>query len=420
MMQAMLSGASSIRAHQQRLSVVGNNLANLNTTGFRASRMNFMDLMSQTLRGANGPSTGRGGLNPVQIGTGVQIGSIGLDMSSGSMTATNRPTDLAIQGNGFFVVSDGSNQYYTRDGGFDLDASGSLVHRGTGLRVQGWMAGADGTVASSGATTNVTVPTGATSSARGTTTVSVNGNLDAAAGATGEATTAITVYDSLGNKRELNVRFFNHQTPPAAGAPDGAAASWDFEVTEGGTVIGGTASGAGPMFFDGSGKAIGGDAFSFSLPASGGAPAQNVGLNLSSITQLAQASQVRLASQDGYGPGTLTSFSIVPDGTIVGIFSNGQTQPLGRVATAVFANPGGMNQVGGNMFTSSGNSGDALVGAPGSAGQPAVYSGYLETSNVDLGSEFTDMIVTQRGYQANTRVITTADEMLQEVLSIKR
>ncbi len=420
MMQAMLSGASSIRAHQQRLSVVGNNLANLNTTGFRASRMSFMDLMSQTLRGANGPSTGRGGLNPVQIGTGVQIGSIGLDMSSGSMTATNRPTDLAIQGNGFFVVSDGSNQYYTRDGGFDLDASGSLVHRGTGLRVQGWMASADGTVASSGATTNVTVPTGATSSARGTTTVSVNGNLDAAAGATGEATTTITVYDSLGNKRELNVRFFNHQTPPAAGSPDGAAASWDFEVTEGGTVIGGTASGAGPMFFDGTGKAIGGDAFSFSLPASGGAPAQSVGLNLSSITQLAQASQVRLASQDGYGPGTLTSFSIVPDGTIVGIFSNGQTQPLGRVATAVFANPGGMNQVGGNMFTSSGNSGDALVGAPGSAGQPAVYSGYLETSNVDLGSEFTDMIVTQRGYQANTRVITTADEMLQEVLSIKR
>ncbi len=416
MMQAMLSGASSIRAHQQRLSVVGNNLANLNTTGFRASRMGFMDLMSQTLRGASGPSSGRGGLNPVQIGTGVQIGSIGLDMSSGSMTATNRPTDLAIQGNGYFIVGDGTSTYYTRDGGFDLDASGALVHRGTGLRVQGWMANPDGTVNASGATTGVSVPTGATSSARGTTSVSLNGNLDATAAATGETTTTVTVYDSLGNKRELNVRFFNHQTPAGAGAPEGAASSWDFEVSEGGTVIGSGNS----MYFDGSGKAIGGDAFSFSLPASGGAPAQNIGLNLSSITQLAQAGQVRLASQNGYGPGTLTSFSIVPDGTIVGIFSNGQTQALGRVATAVFANPGGMQQVGGNMFAASGNSGDAVVGAPGSAGQPAVYSGYLETSNVDLGSEFTDMIVTQRGYQANTRVITTADEMLQEVLSIKR
>ncbi|MCW5941914.1 MAG: flagellar hook protein FlgE [Fimbriimonadaceae bacterium] len=417
----MLAGAAAIRAHQSRMNVIGNNLANINTTAFRASRLGFMDLMSNTLRGASAPNGGNGGLNPVQIGTGVMIGSTSLDPSNGSMSATNRPTDLALAGNGFFVVGNGTSNYYTRDGGFDLDASGNLVHRGTGLIVQGWTADANGAVNASGATGGLRVPTGVTSSAHGTTTATIEGNLNAAADGDAEVRTTMTVYDSLGNSRQVSVRFFNHTSPAAAGSPAGATSSWDWEALDGTTVVGSSATaGSAPLFFDGNGAVVGTGSLSIALPGTGGASDQTVAVNVNGVRQLAQSSQVRLSSQDGYGPGSLTSFSIVPDGTVVGIFSNGQTQALGRIATAVFANPGGMNQEGGNLWSPSGNSGDAIVGAPGAAGQPAVYAGYLETSNVDLGTEFTDMIVTQRGYQANTRVITTADEMMQEALQIKR
>lgn len=420
MLQAMLAGSAAIRAHQSRMNVIGNNLANINTTAFRASRLGFMDLMSHTLRGASAPNGGSGGLNPVQIGTGVMIGSTSVDPSSGSMSATNRPTDLALAGNGYFIVGDGTANYYTRDGGFDLDAAGNLVHRGTGLIVQGWNADATGAVNASGATAGLRVPTGVTSSAHGTTTATLEGNLSASAASDAEVTTTMTVYDSLGNSRQISVRFFNHTTPAAAGAPAGATSSWDWEALDGTTVVGSSAAGGSPLYFDGSGSVVGTGGLSLTLTGAAGASDQTVAVNVSGVRQLAQSSQVRLANQDGYGPGSLTSFSIVPDGTVVGIFSNGQTQALGRIATAVFANAGGMNQEGGNLWSPSANSGDAIVGAPGTGGQPAVYAGYLETSNVDLGNEFTDMIVTQRGYQANTRVITTADEMMQEALQIKR
>lgn len=418
MLQAMLAGSASIRAHQQRMNVIGNNLANINTTAFRASRLHFMDLMSHTLRGAQAPNGGRGGLNPLQVGTGVAVAGVSIDPSTGSIVATNRPTDLALNGSGYFVVGSGEGQFFTRDGGFELDSLGNIVHRSTGHILQGWGANGTGSVDVTGTIGNLRIPTGATSQARSTSEVNLGGNLAANTDADTEFRTTFTVFDSLGNAREVTVRFLGRDTDPVGG-PEGAASSWNWEVLDGTTVLANSGD-AGPLYFNASGQPVGGSAFTFGLPQQNGAGTQEITLNMGGLSQLAQGGSVRLASQDGYGPGTLTSFTIVPDGTVMGIFSNGQTQALGRVATAVFANPAGMQQLGGNLWSGSPNSGAAIIGAPGESGQPAVYAGYLETSNVDLGSEFTDMIVTQRGYQANTRVITTADEMMQEILAIKR
>lgn len=424
MLQALLAGVASIKAHQTRMNVIGNNLANVNTTAFKGSRATFQDMISQVVRGGYGPTDTFGGQNPTQFGLGVLVAGTDTDSAQGSLNATNRRTDLAIQGNGFFVVSDASNQSFTRDGAFDLDANGNLVMRGSGQRLLGWNADAAGNIDNSavvGANSYVRVPLGALTSARATSTVTLAGNLKSTSEATDTWSTTIRVYDALGGPHDVTIRFSNRTSPPTGG-PSGATSSWDWEAFEGTTSLGSSSSsGNEKLFFDANGRMMNPTAVgNITVPGGGAASAFDVDLNFSGIGQLAADSQVQVTNQNGNAAGTLDGFTIGNDGTIVGIFTNGLTRNLGQVAMANFTNAAGLQREGNNMWRETNNSGLPVIGVAGEQGRGFMSAGFLEQSNVDIGQEFTDLIVTQRGFQANTKVVTTVDEMLQDLLAMKR
>ncbi|MGV3618329.1 MAG: flagellar hook protein FlgE [Fimbriimonas sp.] len=412
----MLAGVASIKAQQTRMNVIGDNLANVNTTAFKSSRVTFQEMMSQTMRGATGPGENIGGRNAQQVGLGVMVAGTDTSHEQGSLNATNRPTDLAIQGNGFFMVSNGDRTAYTRDGAFNLDAKGDMVHIATGEKLVGWKADALGKIDTSTApTSTINIPIGGMSALQATTRVNMTGNLSADATGTDSWSQQVKVYDAQGGAHDLTVKFTN-RTSPVTGGPAGADAGWDWEVLEGTTSLGSSATaGNGQIFFDAAGKGI--------APAAlgkitlGGAPIE---MNFGGISGVKAATQVALKDQNGFPPGSLQSFSMGPDGVITGLFTNGLTRPLGQVATAVFTNPGGLERTGGNLFRATDNAGTPNIGAPNSGGRGGMASGYLEQSNVDIGQEFTDLIITQRGFQANTKIVTTVDEMMQELLSLKR
>ncbi len=425
MLQALLAGVASIKAQQTRMNVIGNNLANVNTTAYKGSRVTFQDMLSQTIRGASRPGAKSGGTNPIQYGLGVLIGGTDTNNEQGSLAATNRPTDVAIQGNGYFVVSNGDRLAYSRDGAFDLDAAGVLVHRATGERVMGWSADSFGVIdptTSISAKSQITVPLGSLNAVQVTSRVNLAGNLNGNATATADWTTQTRVYDSLGGSHDIKIRFFNRQDPPGGTPPPGAVSSWQWEAFEGTTNIGdSTSAGNANLFFDSNGAIVnGGAAANILVPASTGSPAFAIGLNYSGITQLKTESQVNTSDQNGFPPGSLQGFSIGGDGTITGLFTNGLTRTLGQVAMSIFPNPGGLERTGSNVWRATDNSGIPVTGAPRTGGRGAMNAGFLEQSNVDLGSEFTDLIVTQRGFQANTKVVTTVDELLQDLINMKR
>jgi len=424
MLQALLAGVASIKAHQTRMNVIGNNLANVNTTAFKGSRATFQDMISQVVRGGYGPTDTFGGQNPTQFGLGVLVAGTDTNVAQGSLNATNRRTDLAIQGNGFFVVSDGANQSFTRDGAFDLDANGNLVMRGSGQRLLGWNADAAGNIDSSsvvGANSYVQVPLGALTSARATSTVTLAGNLKSTSETADTWSTTIRVYDALGGPHDVTIRFSNRTSPPTGG-PAGATSSWDWEALEGTTSLGSSSSsGNDKLFFDANGRMLNPTAVgNITVPGGGAASAFDVDLNFSGIGQLAADSQVQVTNQNGNAAGTLDGFTIGNDGTIVGIFTNGLTRNLGQVAMANFTNAAGLQREGNNMWRETNNSGLPVIGVAGEQGRGFMSAGFLEQSNVDIGQEFTDLIVTQRGFQANTKVVTTVDEMLQDLLAMKR
>lgn len=424
MLQALLAGVASIKAHQTRMNVIGNNLANVNTTAYKGSRATFQDMISQVVRGGYGPSANYGGQNPTQFGLGVLISGTDTDITQGSLNATNRRTDLAVQGNGFFVVSDGTTMRYTRDGSFDLDANGSLVMRGSGERVLGWSSNTSGAIDSTqvlNANSYITIPLGSLTSAQATSTVTLSGNLKSTSATTDSWSTQIRVYDGLGGPHDLTIKFSN-RTSPATGGPAGATSSWDWEALEGTTSLGSSSSaGNSKLFFDASGKLLNPSALgNIAVPANGAASAFNIGLNFGSVSQLAADSQVQVSNQNGHAAGSLDGFSIGNDGTIVGIFTNGLTRNLGQIGMANFTNEAGLQREGNNLWRETDNSGLAVIGTAGTAGRGFMSAGFLEQSNVDIGQEFTDLIVTQRGFQANTKVVTTVDEMLQDLLAMKR
>lgn len=425
MLQAMLAGVASIRAQQTRMNVIGNNLANVNTTSFKGSRVTFQDMISQTIKGASAPNANTGGTNPLQFGLGVLVASTDNTMQQGSLSATNRQGDLAIQGNGFFAVTDGVNTYYTRDGSFDIDANGDLVMRSTGLRVLGWQADENGNLNTSdpiGAANGVNIPVGQLTAVQATTNVTLVGNLRANSESTAVWETTVRVYDNLGGSKDITIRFKNPQTPADSSAPDGAISSWDWEALNNDVVLGSSAdSGNNPLYFDGAGRIMGLSALSnITVPADGAASAFNIELNFEAMTQLASESSAQIKNQNGYPAGSLQGFTIAGDGTIAGIFTNGLTRALGQIAVAIFPNPGGLERLGNNTWRPSDNSGIASIGVATKGGRGAISAGFLEQSNVDIGQEFTDLIITQRGFQANTKVVTTVDEMLQDLINIKR
>lgn len=543
MMGSLFSAVSGLKAHQQRMDVIGNNIANVNTPGFKRSRVTFQDMLNQTIRGASRPvEGGRGGTNPIQSGPGVIVASIDTLYEGSNLQNTGKATDLGINGDGFFVLSDGKRKVYTRVGNFDFDSEGSLVSLLNGMRVQGWMA-ADGVINIGGMTGDIQIPSyGVTVKPKATQSVVFTGNLDARVNGllkfkSGTNTDTFIIKDgSTNNSATMQLTF----------TPTNSFNTWDWAITavSGGTI---TSGGSGTVTLDSAGKvsavtgddvevdvgggnnpditikppAPGDDPNNFTLlledpldsidpsnpidetvftPAETRAVRQTVYDSLGTMYTLTvdferqsnstwkwEASVVKeteegpvtisldadkksggisfdsegkfitssgatiiafdpgngadhveivpkfenlyqhasyfsamVLSQDGYQEGRLESYTFDSSGTIMGVFSNGVTQNLAQVVLARFANPAGLMKWGNSLFSESSNSGQALLGPAGTEGYGTINPGSLEMSNVDLSSEFTDMITTQRGFQANSRVITASDEMLQELVNLKR
>lgn len=421
----MLAGVASIRAQQTKMNVIGNNLANVNTTAYKGTRVTFQEMLAQIVKGATGPSATLGGQNPMQYGLGVVVSGLDTNVEQGSLNATNRVSDLAIQGQGFFVVSDGAALSFTRDGAFDIDANGDLVMRATGQRVMGWSADALGNIDTTSpvdAQSGLNIPLGQLSAVQATTQVKLAGNLKSTATAADTWTTTVRTYDATGAAHDITIKFSNHQVPAAGTAPAGATASWEWQAFEGTTPIGDFSStGNERLYFDGNGKILNGTVLgNITVPASGSAQSFGIGIDFGTLSQLATDTQVQTKSQNGYPAGSLANYIIGSDGVITGIFTNGLTRSLGQLAVAGFPNPGGLERSGNNLWTATDNAGIAVIGEAASGGRGVVTSGFLEQSNVDIGQEFTDLIITQRGFQANTKVVTTVDEMLQDLINIKR
>lgn len=438
MLQAMFNGVSAIGANQEQMDVIGNNIANVNTTAYKAGSVTFQDQLSQTIQAASaGNGSSIGGINPAQIGLGVRVGSIGMNMEQGGLTTAASPTSLAIQGNGFFMLGDGSNgqMQYTRDGTFSVDHSGNLVNAATGQYVLGWQSdpttGVPDTTQQINGNSHLSIPVGSLTSVGQTANASFGGNLSADAKSTDPAyTRSVKVYDSLGEGQNVALAFTRDATLPA-GAPAGAVSSWTWSAS--GDVLAApsgtppTTLNTGTVYFDVNGKEV--QTASGKSTATGkieltntdqAASPQDITPDFSALTQVSGVSSAAPVSQDGFGPGTLSSFNIDQTGAITGIFNNGQTRALGQIALANFANPGGLQRAGGNDFDSTTNSGIPQVGTATSNGLGQINTGYLEQSNVDLSTEFTNMIISQRSFQANTKIVSTVDQMLNDVITMKQ
>jgi flagellar hook protein FlgE len=409
MLRSMFSAISGLRGHQVMMDVIGNNIANVNTVGFKSGRVNFQDILSQTFRGASAPQGGLGSINPAQVGLGMTVAGIDVMQTQGNLQSTGRLTDMAIQGDGFFVLADGARQYYTRDGAFDIGLGGELINPASGLKVQGWVADASGAIDTTTAVTDLIIPIGTRTTALPTAASLVNGNLDASAAVGSTASTTLNVVDSLGIRHSIKVTF----TKTGSNAWDWAAAA---DPTDTGT----TTTSTGTVTFNSDGTFAAATGSPASVDVTNGATSPlGLPIDMATLTQY-QGTSALNGSTDGFSSGTLVTFTIGSRGDITGVFSNGQTQLLGQFAMGSFVNPGGLLRQGQNLFGASSASGDASIGIPGQGGRGSVTTGSLEMSNVDLATQFTGMITAQRGFQANSRVITTSDEMLQELVNLKR
>jgi flagellar hook protein FlgE len=453
----MFSGVSSLKAHQLRMDVIGNNIANVNTVGYKASSVSFSEMYSQTLAGASSSSPDRGGRNPMQVGLGTNTAAISVNHTKGSIQRTDIATDLMVDGEGFFMVSpsrNGENVMYTRAGNFSMDSSGYLV------TVEGFYV-LDKDFEPIQVNMSETVNASATSK------LLVSGNLnynDVEYGVTVDA------YDSLGDTHTFDIKFLEDPVVTGIAADalaDGVASLRKMTVAmktgpdtsieiypdadnavapethlgdntkdyyvgfdENGNVLG---------LYDETGAAID-ETKAIEIP---GAADLSVPFNKSmfylngddtspsaqtAFSQYAQDSDARGIQMDGFSAGAISSFNISSKGEVISYYTNGNTnmyetdddkkpQIIGLVS---FDNPGGLMKMGGNMFQATPNSGAPKYGTPAAGSFGSLTPGALEMSNVDLAAQFTDMITTQRGFQANSRVITTSDEILQELVNLKR
>jgi flagellar hook protein FlgE len=419
-------GTTGLDSASTDLSVISDNLANSNTVGFKQARADFEEQLAQSVNSGSG-----------QIGLGATVADVQKLMTQGSLENTGNATDLALQGNGFFEVAgtstDGiSGNFLTRDGEFTVNSNGLLVNE-DGLDVQGYTANAQGTMGT--ALGNLQVGD-VTAPPQPTTTITLQGNLDSAAvapaafdptnpsGTSNFATTA-TVYDSLGNADQATVYFSN----------DGNGA-WEYHVmTDGGNLTGGTAGtpteiGAGTLTFDSTGKLTDETQTSNFNPLGATNPQPLTfnfgdatdagGTGLAGLTQFSSASATTSVAQDGFPSGQLSSIEVGANGVINGSFTNGQTQTIGQVAVANVAAPDQLSRVGGNLYQPTTDSGAVVVGKAGQGGLGTISAGNLEESNVDIATQFVDMITAQRDYEANSKTITTADTLLSELIQMKR
>ncbi len=437
MEQSLIAAVSGIEANQTYLDVIGNNIANANTVGYKSEDAVFTDVLAQQIAGASAPQSGTAGVNPIAVGAGVRVGAVSNNLTQGSLEQTNQPTDVAIQGEGFLVAMVGGQMEYTRAGHLTVDANGNLATPTGGL-IQGWMANASGQINSSAPTTAMTIPTGNAMSATATTSITLGGNLPAWSG-TGTppvVSTTIDGYDSLGNPVPITLTFTGVTGQPNEWSVEGTVPDssgkpqdiWDtktpptvtFDPTTGQITAMTVAGSAVKANADGSYSMAAttmpsgysfpkNDTWSFNFPAPG---------SLNAVTQFAGNQTFAASSQDVHASGTLQSFSIGPDGIITGSFSNGRTEPIGQLALATFSNPAGLADQGNLMYAPTPNSGQAIVGTPETGGRGSLVGGSLETSNVDLAAQLSNLIMVQESYQANTKVITTTSQALQSLVNM--
>lgn len=408
---------SGLNANQQKLSVIGNNLANINTVGFKSSSVQFMDLVSQSIGGSSA--------NPMQVGLGVTTGAISPNFSQGGLENTGVNTHVAIQGRGFFIVGSGSNdRSFTRAGDFSFDANGRLISS-EGLAVQGYMATdpVTGALVTTGQPSDIVIPPGVLRAPAPTTLFGTVSNLDAAAVVGDTFTASLQVYDALGDVHVATITYTN--TGPGA---------WGYDISvDGGEVAGGTAGtpvslSAGNVTFSATGALTGpaADVVVTSPAWANGAAATNFTWDLydnngsASLTGYAATSATSSITQNGYAAGTINPITIDSSGRIQASIGAGRTIVIAQLALASFNNPQGLVKLGSNRFAESESSGIPNVGIASTGGRGSVFGSALEQSNVDIAQEFTQMILAQRGYQANSRSITVADELLVETLNLKR
>ena len=511
MMRSMFAGVSGLKNHQIKMDVIGNNIANVNTIGFKAGRVNFQDILNQTMKGASEPRAGRGGTNPVQVGLGSGIATIDVLHTQGNLQNTSKVSDLAIQGEGFFILGDGKDLYYTRAGNFNMETNGYLVNPANGLILQGWMANTDGTIDYNTPIQGIQLPIGQNIPPSATTTVGFASNLSADTTSTltyqemtitdGVESSRITIKITPGagyNVFNYTIEASNDATvtnptgtiilnpdgtlagdatgspvvelkngttiaitPPLNGAANGGVFeadttppvqtqgtfdsksvitttdvydslgtkhtittkvtksdvnTWQWVTTD----VNGNVLGNGTLVFDSVGKLVSASGKDITFNPTGADPVI-IKPDFSSVTQFTSSiSEITSPYQNGYSMGQLQSYNFDKIGQVIGVFSNGRSQVLAQLATASFNNPSGLLRCGDTMFAASANSGTPQIGQAGFNGRGYISSGALEMSNVDLSQEFTDMIVTQRGFQSNSRIITTSDEMLQELVNLKR
>lgn len=413
MIRSMSSALSGLRNHQSQLDVIGNDIANVSTIGYKGSTTVFSDVLSQTLNGATVGSATTAGSNPSQIGLGSRLVGTLQSQGQGALQRTGRATDLAIQGDGFFVVANGNEQLYTRNGSFVLDGGGRLATM-DGLLVQGWQAEADGTIDTNRTPGAVEIQSGNLLPPVSTSSITAAGNLDRNAAIGDEATIGVTMYSDTGEEILLTVTLAKT-----------AADEWTATATHGspGTPV---ALGDNVLTFDAAGELSGPadgimDLAAGVIPGISGAVEIELGTAGAPqrMTQYAGESSATILTQDGSPAGVLNAFSIGQDGQIVGTYSNGRIGALGQIALASFTNPEGLERLGGT-WRQSVNSGLAQLGNAAVGGRGSVSSGTLEMSNVDLAEEFTHLIVAQRGFQGNARIISASDEILQEVVNLRR
>ena len=427
-LSALNTGAGGLEANGVELSVIGDNIANAGTVGFKASRAIFQDTLAQTVIGAN----------QAQIGLGTRLQTVQRVVDQGTLATTSRPTDLALQGPGYFVVKGNYNgadgQFYTRAGQFTVDKDGYLSNL-SGLKVQGYTADATGALGTALGDLRIG---NSTSSPLATTALTVRANLDAGSppvgafnvatpNTTSNGTTSMVIYDSLGQSHQVDVYF--RQDPATPG-------SWEWHaLTDGAGQTGGTAGtdveiASGTMTFGTLGQLATStvtaqsfaprNAAAQTLAFNFGSPTGTGGTGLDGITQFASPTGATFLSQDGYPAGSLTSMTVDSQGQLVGAFSNGRSRIIGQVAVGNFTAEEGLSRKGGNLFAETQSSGAVVVGQPGSGGRASISSGVLEQSNVDMGQEFIRLIAAQRGFQANSKTITTADQLLAELMTLKR
>jgi flagellar hook protein FlgE len=403
---SLFSAVSGLNTYGNAMSVIGNNIANVGTTGFKSSRASFADLVSASLGGAS--SAG-------QVGLGVFLNDIQTSFTQGSLSNTGNTLDLAIDGDGFFQLADNTGTTtYSRAGQFEVNNVGEIVDP-SGRFLQGYQASTTGIIL--GTIGNITLSTG-TIAPQATSTSAVEANLDSAATVPAtafdvtDATTynfsnGITIYDSLGAQHELRLYYVKSST----------ANTWNLYSQ----IDGGAAAARTNLVFNSSGVLTTGGAQTFSLAIAGGAATpQSVAMDFSAITQFGAASNLTNQTQDGFTAGSFQKLAIDQVGRVVAQFSNGQTRTLAQIVLSRFTNPNGLTRSGENGFAETVDSGAPLQGTPTNNGLGRLLSQSIEQSNVDLGKEFVDMIITQRAFQAHSRAITTSDEMLQELVNLKR